>query len=394
MPPSGAREPWDLLIRAGRLFCLESRLDGPGAVAVQGDRIAAAGPGVAGPACESFEFPDALLLPGLVDLHAHPARGESKYGVDPDLHFLPRGVTTVLSQGDAGAANWPSYRDNVIRASRIRVKLAINLAAPGESKSQGCFEILEDADVEACVRAIEDGREDIWGIAVNTSPVCCGRNDPDEILARAIRAAERTRRPLLFGSRRHADRPLADQLKRLRPGDVVTYCFHGEAEGLVSDRQVREEVWEARQRGVLFDIGHGMASFCFEVAEAAIAQGFFPDTISTDQYKRHVGSAPQHDLARTLSKLQAAGMPEREALGRVTAAPARVLGLAGEIGCLKPGTCADLAILGWNEAAPLLRDTTGHDRPGGCWETLLTVRAGKIVRPESPMAGRTPAPPL
>lgn len=117
---------YDLLIRAGRVFCAGSALDGPGAVAVSGDRIVAAGPDVAGQARQTLDFPAGILLPGLVDLHAHPGRGGSKYGVDPDLHFLPRGVTTVLSQGDTGAADWPAYRADVIERSRTRVRLAID----------------------------------------------------------------------------------------------------------------------------------------------------------------------------------------------------------------------------------------------------------------------------
>ena len=127
---------FDLLIHAERVFCAASGLDGPGAVAVRGDRIVAAGSHVAGSAREVLEFPDAMLLPGLVDMHGHPGRGDSKYDVDPDLHFLPRGVTTALSQGDAGAANWPGYRDTVIETARTRVRLAINLCVEGESNPE------------------------------------------------------------------------------------------------------------------------------------------------------------------------------------------------------------------------------------------------------------------
>ena len=369
----------DLLIRAGRIFCAENAIDGPGAVGVKGDRIVAAGTDVGGTAQQTFEFDDALLLPGLVDLHAHPARDGSKYGIDPDEHFLPRGVTTVMSQGDAGANNWADYRRDVIEASTIRVLMALNLAAPGETKTAGCFEDLDDVDVDACVRTIEESGDSIWGIAANCSVPCCGGTDPDEILARAIEAADRTGLPILFGTRRDPDRSLAAELARLRSGDVVTYCFHPESDTLVKDGRIRDEVWEARGRGVLFDIGHGMGSFSFEVAEAAIADGFCPDTISTDQYKRHVGSVPQHDLPRTMSKLIAVGLPETEAFARITVRPANVLGLASEVGTLSPDSCADLTVLKWDEDALPLVDINGVERPGGCWESVLTVRAGKVV---------------
>ena len=369
--------PIDLLVRAGRVFCADTDLDGPGAVAVRGDRIVAAGPKIETPAAVELDFPDALLLPGLIDMHAHPDRGFSRYGVDPDVHFLHRGVTTVLSQGDAGASNWPGYRDQVIGACRTRVLLALNLSTLGESHPQSCFPDIEAADVEACVATIKSADEGIWGIAVNTGP--SNPTPPHEILDRALAAAERTAKPLLVGPRLIEDWPLEDQLPLLRPGDVVTYCLNNFPESIVRDGKIRPPVWTARERGVLFDVGHGMQSFHFDVAQAAIADGFLPDTVSTDQYKRHVGSSPQHDLPRTLSKLIAVGMPENEAFARATARPAELLGLQGEIGTLRPGACADLAVLRWNEAALPLQDVHGGLRPGGCWEPITTIRAGQLV---------------
>ena len=124
-----------------------------------------------------------------------------------------------------------------------------------------------------------------------------------------------------------------------------------------------------------------MASLDFATAEAAIADGFLPDTISTDQYFRHTDSNPRHDLLRTLSKLLASGMSEQDAFPRVTQRPAQILGLAGEVGTLAPGSCADLCIARWNDNALPLVDVSGNSRPGGCYEPVLTVRGGEVVRP-------------
>ena len=372
-------ETFDLLIRAGRVVSSADGLDGPGAVAIRGDRIVASGPEVAGTTALVIDLPDAVVLPGLVDLHAHPAREGSKYGVDPDVEFLPRGVTTVMSQGDAGARNWERYRATTIEASRTRVRLAINLAAAGEAMTGPCFENLENVDVAACVRTIANGGDQIWGIAVNVSRVTAGSTDPREVMRRALEAANTANRPILYGSREPADWPLAEQMALLRPGDVVTYCFRGEPGSLLVEGLVHPAVHAARARGVLFDVGHGMESFDFAQAEAAIADGFLPDTISSDQYLRHVGSHPQHDLARVMSKLLAVGMPEGDVFAAVTARPARILGLDREIGRLTPGSCADVTALRWNpDAAPLV-DASGAARPGGCWDPVLTVRAGQVV---------------
>jgi dihydroorotase len=383
--------PFDLVIHAGRVVCPARGLDGPGAVAIVGDRIAAAGPGVDGPAREVLRLPDALILPGLVDLHAHPARSESRYGVDPDVHLLPFGTTTVLAQGEAGALNLTRYLEAVIDRSLTRVRLAVNISRRGEPTRGGSCEALEDVDARACAAAIlaarRQGSRAIWGVAVNVSQATCGSTDPRVVMEAGLSAATETGLPLLFGPRRADDWALKEQLALLRPGDVLTYCFSDCPEGLLADGRVRDEVWAARARGIHFDVGHGMGSFSFRVAEPAIAEGFLPDAISTDRYQRHLALSPRHDLPRTLSKLLAVGMTERDAFERVTTRPAAILGLGGEVGTLPPGACADLAVLAWNPAAPPLRDTSGAERPGGVWEPVLTVRAGALIRPAPERVG-------
>jgi dihydroorotase len=140
-------------------------------------------------------------------------------------------------------------------------------------------------------------------------------------------------------------------------------------------------VWRARERGVLFDTGHGMGSFDFEVAETVIKEGFLPDTISTDQYRRHVGSNPQHDLPLTVSKLLAVGMREEDAWPRITSRPAKLLGLADEVGTLAPGACADLVVLTQAKKESPLRDVSGNERPGRIWSATAVVRGGEVVTP-------------
>ena len=376
---------YNLLVTAGRIEDPARGLRGPGYVATTGDRIAITAIGADAnevPAAgERLDFPDGVLLPGLVDLHAHPAIEDSKYGIDPDEHFLPRGSTTVMSQGDAGARNWPRYRERLIGRARTRVRMAINLAASGESNPGFSLGDLAEADVDACVNAIRDGGDLIWGIAINVAEAVCGDCDPREMLRRAIEAGEATDRPLLVGTRHAEDFPLDELLEQLRPGDVVTYCLHGLVDRIARDGRVLDCVWNARERGVLFDTGHGMGSFDFEVAETVIKEGFLPDTISTDQYRRHIGSNPQHDLPLTVSKLLAVGMREEDAWPRITSRPAEVLGLAGEVGTLAPGACADLVVLTEaNEEVPL-RDVSGNERPGRIWSATAVVRGGEVVTP-------------
>lgn len=370
---------YDLVIRAGRVVCPATGFDSPGSVAILGDRIVAVGAEIDGSGKQQLDEPTAILLPGLIDLHAHPAKSGSIFSVDPDRHLLARGTTTVLSQGDAGAGNLETYIRETIEQSQTQIILAINLSSAGEAGPGGCFERLELIDVAACVAAIERFRNHIWGIAVNASHHCCGPTDPREVLRRGLLVAEQTGLPLLYGMRRPEDWPLEQQLSELRPGDVVTYCYRRTPHCIVHDGRVLGCVRAARERGVLFDVGHGRGSFDFNTAEAALRDGFAPDTISTDLQRGHVGQVPIHDLPLVMSKLRAIGMLERDIFQAVTSRPAQILGEDEDIGSLRVGSRADLVLLRWHERSEPLVDVHGNVRSGGRWETAATIRAGQIV---------------
>jgi dihydroorotase len=370
---------YDAIVQAGRVVCPVNRLDGRSRIALRDGRIAAVGDDVEGTASQAFDFPEGILLPGLIDLHAHPATSGSVFGVDPDRWMLSSGTTTVMSQGDAGADNLSRYIDETILTSQVRVRLAINLSRIGESTRAGCFESIEDADVGACAKAVEQHREHVWGIAVNVSNHCCGTTEPREVMRRGLEAAQRTGLPVLFGMRRPEDWPLAEQLALLRVGDVVTYCFRSTPHCIVDEDRVLPEVRDARERGVIFDVGHGAASFDFTVAEAAIRDGFAPDTISTDLQIRHIEEQMHHDLPLVMSKLQAAGMREEDIFAAVTKTPAKTLGMDDEISSLTPGAWADLTVLRTSEAPVTLSDCFGHERSARRWQNVFTVRAGEIV---------------
>lgn len=367
---------YDLVIRAGRVVCPATGLDGPGTVAVRGDRIAAVGPDVAGDGVQTIDDPAAILLPGLIDLHAHPAKSGSRFGVDPDRHQLLRGTTTTLSQGDAGADGFQTYLRETIEVSQTQVLSAINLSMRGEAGPESCFAKLEWADVAACVSAVKKYRSDLWGIAVNTSHHACGSTDPQEVFRRGLAAAEETGLPLLYGMRRPEDWPLEEQLCRLRPGDVVTYCYRRTPHCIVNEGRMLEAVMEARDRGVLFDIGHGTNSFDFVTAETALSLGFPPDTISTDLQRDHIGQTPTHDLPLMMSKLHAAGMVENEVFRAATSRPAEILGLEHEIGTLAVGSRADLVLLHWQKTDEPLVDAHGNTRNGKRWTAVATIRGG------------------
>ena len=364
----------DLIIRAGRIVCPASGLDRPGAIGIRGDRFAAVGSDVSGNAQRVMEYPHAVLLPGLIDLHAHPARSGSVFGVDPDRECVARGTCTAASQGDAGADNREQFVRETIQPSRTRIMLAMNLSSVGESTRAGCFEHVEHIDVDRCVAAIKRCRSHVWAVSVNTSRHCCGDTDPREVLRRGLQAASRTSLPILYGMRQPDDWPLEEQLQLLRPGDVVTYCFRSTPHCIVQNGRILRAVREAGERGVYFDVGHGLRSFDFTVAEAAIADGFLPNTISTDLQRGHQNQSPPHDLPLVMSKLRAAGMNESAIFAAVTSIPAGRFGLSKEIGSLTVGGCADLTVLSWSANEVPLLDAHGQRRTAGRWRCELTVR--------------------
>lgn len=382
-PTENSASPRTLTISAGRIVCPQAGIDGPGTIRVLDGRIASVSHSTLTTAVPveppDLSYPDGILLPGLIDLHAHPAKSGSVFGTDPDATMLARGTTTVMSQGDAGSDNIDDYLAATVLTSQTRVLLALNLSRIGESTVAGCFENLAAADIDACVAAVARHPGIVRMISVNVSHHACGDTDPREILRRGLIAAKKSGLPLLFGMRRPEDWPLEEQLRLLRPGDVVTYCFRREPHCIVDLKtgKVLPCVLEARDRGVRFDVGHGMASFSFEVAEAAIADGFPPDTISTDLQNRHAGQWPQHDLPLVMSKLAAAGMSDGDIFRAVTKTPASLLKLE-EGGSLIVGSMADLVVLERKKEISLT-DAQGHSRTGIRFVPRCIVRAGQIV---------------
>jgi dihydroorotase len=362
--------PYDLAIECNRIVDSSQGIDSPGVILVRDQRIAHvefSRTPAKKPAVRTVQCSEGILLPGLIDLHAHPAVRNSVFGTAPDNTMLPRGVAAVLSQGDAGADGIDDYVDSTIVPSKTIVRLAINLSRIGESTEGGCLENIRDADIDACVAAIDRHPELVPAIAVNLSHHACGDSDPKEVFRRGLEAARQSDRPILFGLRRPEDWPLAEQLELLRPGDIVTYCFRREPHCIVEKNRVLPCVIDAQLRGVNFDIGHGMASFSFDVAEAAIGDGFLPNTISTDHQSRHVGNDPVHDLPLVMSKLRAAGMDEQDIFAAVTSTPSQLINFGDVPNQIRVGAPARFTLL-IEQNDRVLEDCFGVRRNATLWD--------------------------
>ena len=370
----------DILIEAGKLLTKSGNIIGPQEVAIAENKIVAVGTDLNFNAAKLLKFPDDLLIPGLVDLHFHPGPNSWKYAVEPDEWTLTKGTTTVLSQGDAGINNWDYYKNNIIAKSKTRVVMAISISNYGDELETINYTNSDEIDVNRSINVINKDSDLIWGISFNAALGSCNAPNPEVIMEKVLKVATETKKPILYGIRREPfDWPIKNQLELLRPGDVITYCFYPGKGGILNQSRIEPSVLDARERGILFDVGHGMSSFDFEVAEKCILEGFSPDTISTDFYKRHVSNKLDHSMPTLISKLIAAGMPNTDALYKSTVIPAQILDPNNTYGIIAPGKLADLTILKWNTNHKPLIDVGGNIKHSEYYESILTIKDGIIM---------------
>ncbi len=300
-----------------------------------------------------------LVTPGLIDLHVHVYYGASCYGIEPDPHCLATGTTTVVDAGSAGALTFTGFRKYVIEVAETRILPLLNISSTGMLSAEvGELEDVRFIDRARALQTIEANRDLIHGVKVRLSRQQAAGN-ARLALSTALETASAARLPLMV----HVGDtpiPLEDILRELRRGDVMTHCFHGREQGVLDERgRVREEARRAIGRGVVFDVGHGVGSFAFAVARAALAQDLRPGTISSDLHVYNV-RGPVFDLATTMTKFLALGLPLDEVVRMTTEAPAKVIGAAGRLGTLAPGAAADVTLLRMQRGSFELTDARGE----------------------------------
>jgi dihydroorotase len=388
-PPPG---PLDLVVRGGRVIDPSSGLDGHVDVGIRLGRVVAVAPSVtegldpggtgSRPTLGTLEIDASgkLVTPGFVDLHAHVYVGVCPLTSPADVACSRAGVTTVVSAGDAGAHTIDGFRRLVVDRSLTRVLAFIHISTiglagwpePGSAR-------LGYLDVDAAARAAWRHRDFVVGIKIRMSASMTGGQGLLP-LQRAVEAAARVGLPVMvhIGG---AEGPLSELVALLRTGDIVTHCFTGAGHGVADAGELGDAAIAARERGVLFDVGHGAGSFDFLVAEPAAAAGFWPDVISTDLHSLSAGGT-MVDLPTTMSKLLWLGMPLGDVLAAVTARPASAIGRAGEIGSLAVGAVADLTILEVVDEPVVVADTMGNRR-----RLDRQVRVVHTIRGGQPWAG-------
>jgi dihydroorotase len=383
-----------LTLAGGRVLDPGQGVDGAADIVVDGGVIAgpseaAGGPGgdEAGQDWPVIDVTGLIVTPGLLDLHTHLYPGVSHYGVEPDTYCLRRGVTTAVDAGSAGAQTFPGLRRYVIERAETRILAFLNIAVEGMiTDLVGELEDIRWASAERAIASARANPDLIVGIKVRLGHQMVGR-DPAPAMRLAREAADALDLPLMV----HVidmRPPISWLLPYLGRGDVVTHCYHGNEGGILDPAgHVLADVWRARDRGVLFDVGHGVGSFAYRIARSAIAQGFPPDTISSDLHAHNV-SGPAFDQATTLSKLLHLGMSLADVIRATTSTPALAVRRAGLMGTLAPGRAADLTVLELREGHWALPDAAGQTE---VVERLivprLVLRAGQLRPIDSPVPG-------
>ncbi len=319
-----------------------------------------------------------IVTPGLIDMHTHVYWGGTSLGIDAEDFCRTSGVTTAVDTGSAGPGNFPGFRNHVIEPSEVRILAYLHVSHAGifgfsDNVMVGESQDIRLMDPRAAAEVADANRDVIVGIKIRLGRHASGEQGmtPFEY---ALQTAEEVGLPMMV----HIDEPPPSYealVERMRPGDVLTHCFRpfpncpATAQGTV-----KPAVRDARERGVLFDVGHGKGSFSFKTARAMLANGFLPDTISSDVHQLCI-DGPAFDQVTTLSKFLCMGID----LPTVIKLSTENAGLAlqrPELGTLRAGSPGDATILSLDEGAFDYVDVLGEHMTGAQKLTVHGVVLG------------------
>ena len=377
-----AQPPYELLLKGGHVLDAKNRLNDVMDVAVAGGKVAAVARNI--PAEQARRVVDATGLyvtPGLVDIHVHVFAGTmgSEYtgalGVRPDAFSFRSGVTTVVDAGSSGWRGFADFKQQIIDTSRTRVLAWLNIVGRGMGGRNTVEQDTTDMEPEKTAAEAQKYPGLIVGIKI------AHYAGPEWVAVdRAVDAGRLAKIPVMvdFATFR-AERPFQDLvLKHLRPGDIYTHTYLGAVPMIDPEGKVLPYLFEAKKRGVIFDVGHGEGSFQWRQAVPAVRQGFLPDSISTDL---HAGSmnAGMKDMLNVMSKFLNLGMSIDDVILRSTWNPAREIHHE-ELGHLTVGAGADIAVLRLVKGDFGFLDSAGRRMNGNQRLVAeLTIHDGRVV---------------
>jgi len=379
---AAAQPQYELLLKGGRVIDAKNQTSAVRDVAISGGKIAAVAAGIpASSAVKTVDVSGLYVTPGLVDIHTHVMamsglRGSLRedQNVWADSHTFRSGVTTVVDAGSSGWRNFPEQKARVLDHSRTRILAMLNIV--GRGQAGGAAE-QDTGDMDA--KATAEMARRYAGIVVGIKTAHYEGPDWTPV-ERAVEAGRLADIPVMvdFGVFR-PERPYQELvLHKLRPGDISTHMYLGRAPMLDDSGRVRSYLFEARKRGVIFDVGHGGGSFLFRQAVPAVRQGFVPDSISTDLHTESM-NAGMKDMLNVMSKLLNIGVSFDDVVAMSTWHPAREIKRT-DLGNLSVGAPADVAVLRVEQGHFGFVDSYGARMQGAQRITCeMTVREGLVV---------------
>ncbi len=417
-------KPFDLVLRGGHVIDPAQGLDGLLDVAISDGCIAAVGKNLPGPARETVDTRGKLVLPGLIDTHAHVYRYVSgRFGLDADMVGVQSGVTTVVDQGGPSVLTFPGFREYVAKPADTRVLAFISAYMVGGLEGHYYPELYRPdcIAVDDTIRAGRENADLVRGVKGHAEIGGFTRWG-DEAMRQAAKIARGLDLPLYihFGqlwslpegaTSYDADAILPEMLEIMRPGDVLAHPFTRHPGGFVDRHgKLHPLVREALARGLKTDVGHG-SHFSFKTARLVLDAGIVPDTLGADMHgyntriakprgtpethpdkeEMHLFAGAQNfSLASAMTSMLALGLKLQDVVPMVTSNCAGMLGMESEIGALRPGAEADVSVLHDMTGRFLLEDNEGAQvvaeralRPAFC------LRAGKRFEADSPLLPET-----
>ncbi|MCI8848772.1 MAG: amidohydrolase family protein [Oscillibacter sp.] len=374
-------EMFDLIFRNGKVFDSVQACFTKQDVAVMGDKIAKVGNLPGETAAVEIDAEGCMVVPGLIDGHLHLFTKGSDEGIPPDLSLLPNGITAAVDGGTAGVSTYDAFHQIDIQNSLASVKACLNVSSLGMLHAK-VFENtrVEDYEEARLLETAQRYRGEIIALKLRYS-LDLNPQMPIHALARCVELAEKMELPLVV----HVTNPPVDMsaiADKLRPGDVFCHCFQGKGNTILAENgRVKAAVWEAKRRGVLFDASNGTNNYCHAIAQAAMAEGFYPDFITTDgSHVFHSYYKPRcFTLPYLMSKYLALGMSLEDVFQRTTWNAARFAGWTRK-GVLAEGFDADISVFKSVRKEAVFADFRDDIIRG---DVLLvpqmTVKAGTIV---------------
>ena len=385
----GPNDKFDLVVKGGQLLDPSQKLRGRRDIGIRFGLVEQVAENIAPERAQRvLDASGRWVVPGLIDLHAHTFPYGSALGIPADELVPFQGTTTAVSAGDAGANNLAVFRRHIVAQTRTRLFAFIHIANNGLSG----FPVpelynLEQAQVDIAAQALAENFDIALGIKVRMSENVIGRHGT-EPLKRAIAACERSGKPgkvMVHIGGVETPALMSQILDLMRPGDILTHCYSGAPNvsgkftNIVQEGKLLPAALAAKRRGVLFDIGHGGGSFDFTVAEAAIAQGAGPDTISSDVHAVSGNTPGMPYLTWVMSKFMALGFTLEQVVTMATVNPAAVIERIEGLGTLQPGAPGDVSVLDLVEGPVEFVDTRNNKRAGRAFlKPAHTVVAGVV----------------